>query len=118
MATPKKGTTTKSAAKKTTAKKSTAKKTAGGEGGAREARGGIAQPVTPDKELAAIVGKEPLPRSEMTKKIWDYIKKNNLQDAQNRRNINADDKLRPIFGKDQVTMFEMTKLVNQHVQSS
>ncbi|HEX8271395.1 MAG TPA: SWIB/MDM2 domain-containing protein [Longimicrobiaceae bacterium] len=116
MATPKKGTTTKSAAKKTPANKSTAKKAAGGEGGAREARGGIAQPVTPDKELAAIVGKDPLPRSEMTKKIWDYIKKNNLQDSQNKRNINADDKLRPIFGKDQVTMFEMTKLVNQHVK--
>ncbi len=106
MATPKKGTSTKSAAKTTT------KKTAGD--GA--ARGGIAQPVTPSSELAAIVGKEPLPRSEMTKRIWDYIKKNNLQDAQNRRNINADDKLRPIFGKDQVTMFEMTKLVSQHVK--
>jgi chromatin remodeling complex protein RSC6 len=51
----------------------------------------------------------------MTKKIWDYIKKNNLQDSQNRRQINADAKLRPIFGKDQVSMFEMTKLVNQHV---
>lgn len=114
MATPKKGTTTKSAAKKSTAKKAPAAKS---DGGARQARGGIAQPVTPDKELAAIVGKDPLPRSEMTKRIWDYIKKNNLQDAQNRRNINADDKLRPIFGgKDQVTMFEMTKLVNQHVK--
>jgi upstream activation factor subunit UAF30 len=111
MATPKKGTT-KSAAKNTTATKSTAKKSAGTGG----PRGGIAQPVTPDAQLAAIIGKDPLPRSEMTKKIWDYIKKNNLQDSQNKRNINADDKLRPIFGKDQVTMFEMTKLVNQHVK--
>ncbi|HEV2150589.1 MAG TPA: SWIB/MDM2 domain-containing protein [Longimicrobiaceae bacterium] len=116
MATPKKGTPAKSATKSATAKKSTAKKGAAGEGAPRQARGGIATPVTPDAQLAAIVGKDPLPRSEMTKRLWDYIKKNNLQDAQNKRNINADAKLRPIFGKDQVTMFEMTKLVNQHVK--
>ena len=81
----------------------------------KQARGGIAQEVKPDALLAAVVGKEPLTRANLTKKIWDYIKANNLQDAKNRRAINADAKLRPIFGKDQVTMFEMTKLVNQHV---
>jgi chromatin remodeling complex protein RSC6 len=79
-------------------------------------RGGLATPVKPDAKLAAVVGKDPLPRSQLTKKIWDYVKSNNLQDEKNRRMINADDKLRPVFnGQDQVSMFEMTKLVNQHV---
>jgi upstream activation factor subunit UAF30 len=79
-------------------------------------RGGIAQEVKPDGQLAAVVGSQPLTRADLTKKIWDYIKQNKLQDASNRRMINADDKLRPIFGgKSQVSMFEMTKLVNQHV---
>lgn len=78
----------------------------------------LQRPVQPDDALAAVVGKEPKPRTEITKKIWDYIKANDLQDSENRRNINADDKLRPIFnGKDQVSMFEMTKLVNQHIKS-
>jgi chromatin remodeling complex protein RSC6 len=73
--------------------------------------------VQPDAKLAAVVGNQPQPRTEITKKIWDYIKKNKLQDSQNRRNINADAKLKPIFnGKDQVSMFEMTKLVNQHIK--
>ncbi len=81
----------------------------------RKAGGGLSQTLTPSPELAAVVGSGPITRAEVTKKIWDYIKKNDLQDAQNRRNINADAKLRPIFGKDQVTMFEMTKLVNQHL---
>jgi chromatin remodeling complex protein RSC6 len=84
--------------------------------GSSKPRGGLATPVQPDAKLGAIVGNEPLTRAEMTKRVWDYIKKNDLQDSQNRRNINADDKLRPIFGKDQVSMFEMTKLVNQHVK--
>ncbi|WP_028357728.1 SWIB/MDM2 domain-containing protein [Brackiella oedipodis] len=75
------------------------------------------KPVTPSAELAKVVGSEPLPRTEVTKKLWDYIKSNNLQDPANRRNINADDKLRPIFGKDQVNMFEMTKLVSAHLKS-
>lgn len=79
-------------------------------------RGGLAQPVQPDAQLSEIVGRDPLTRADMTKRLWDYIKKNNLQDATNRRMINADDKLRPIFGKDQVSMFEMTRLVNQHVK--
>ena len=64
---------------------------------------------------AAVIGAAPMPRTEVTKKIWEYIKKNDLQDAANRRNINADDKLRVIFGKDQVTMFEMTKLISVHL---
>jgi chromatin remodeling complex protein RSC6 len=72
-------------------------------------------PVTPTEKLAAIVGATPIPRTEVTKKLWAYIKKNKLQDSKNRRNINADDKLRPIFKKDQVSMFEMTKLVSKHL---
>ena len=82
----------------------------------KQARGGIAQEVKPDALLAAVVGKEPLTRANLTKKIWDYIKANDLQDKKDRRAINADAKLRPIFGKDQVSMFEMTKLVNGHVK--
>ena len=74
------------------------------------------KPLTPSAELAAVIGSEAVPRTEVTKKIWDYIKKHNLQDASNKRNINADAKLRPIFGKDQVTMFELTKLVNAHLK--
>lgn len=82
----------------------------------KQGRGGIAQTVQPDEVLAAVIGKEPLTRAELTKKIWDYVKANGLQDAKDGRTINADGKLRKIFGKDQVTMFEMTKLVNQHVR--
>ena len=74
------------------------------------------KPLTPSAELAAVVGAAPLPRTEVTKKVWDYIKKNNLQDAANKRNINADAKLKPIFKKDQVTMFEMTKLLSAHLK--
>lgn len=74
------------------------------------------QPMKPSKELAAVVGDAPLPRTEVTKKLWAYIKKHNLQDAKNRRNINADEKLLKIFGgKKSVNMFEMTKLVNKHL---
>lgn len=74
------------------------------------------KPLTPSAELAAVVGAAPLPRTEVTKKVWDYIKKNKLQDAANKRNINADAKLKPIFKKDQVTMFEMTKLLSAHLK--
>jgi len=80
-------------------------------------RGGIAMTVTPSATLAAVTGSAPLTRADLTKKIWAYIKKNGLQDTKNRRNINADDKLKPIFGgKSVVNMFEMTKLVNKHVK--
>ncbi|HYR29641.1 MAG TPA: SWIB/MDM2 domain-containing protein [Thermoanaerobaculia bacterium] len=79
---------------------------------------GLAAEVTPSSELAAIIGNTPMPRSEVTKKVWDYIKANGLQDQTNKRMINADDKLRVIFGgKDQVSMFEMTALVNKHLKS-
>lgn len=71
--------------------------------------------LTPSPALAAVVGSAPLPRTEIISKLWVYIKANNLQDATNKRNINADAKLKPIFGKAQVTMFEMTKLINGHL---
>jgi chromatin remodeling complex protein RSC6 len=74
------------------------------------------QPMKPSKDLAGVVGEGPMPRTEVTKKLWDYIKKNNLQDAKNKRNINPDAKLEKIFGgKKAVNMFEMTKLVNKHL---
>ena len=75
------------------------------------------KPVQPDAALGAVVGNDPLPRTELTKKLWDYIKSNNLQDPKNKRVIRADDKLKAVFdGKGEVTMFEMTKLVNNHVK--
>ena len=87
-------------------------------GGAKGGGKGLAAEVTPSQDLAAIVGSTPIPRSEVTKKVWDYIKANGLQDQQNKRMINADDKLRKIFGgKDQVSMFEMTALVNKHLKA-
>jgi upstream activation factor subunit UAF30 len=90
----------------------TAKKSSESKGGGK----GLAAEVKPSAALAAIVGSDPIPRSEITKRVWDYIKKNGLQDQVNKRMINADDKLRVIFnGKDQVSMFEMTALVNKHL---
>ncbi len=71
--------------------------------------------MTPSAQLAAVVGDKPLPRTEVTKKIWAYIKKHSLQDKKNKREIHANDALRPIFKKDKVNMFEMTKLVNKHL---
>lgn len=74
------------------------------------------KPVTPDAALAAVVGSNPMPRTELTKKLWAYIKKNGLQDKKVKTQINADDKLKPVFnGKSKVSMFEMTKLVSGHV---
>ena len=71
----------------------------------------------PSASLSAVIGSNPMPRTEVTKKIWVYIKKNSLQDSKNRRNINADEKLKDVFGgKKQVSMFEMTKLVNKHLK--
>ncbi len=105
--------TKKVAAKKATkkvAKKAAAKKTK------RKPNAAFMKPLTPSAELAEIVGAKPLPRTQVVKKLWDYIKKNNLQDPKNKRNINADDKLKPVFGgKKTVSMFEMTKLVSQHL---
>lgn len=75
------------------------------------------RPVQPDDKLSAVVGSAPLPRSELTKKLWNYIKKNGLQDKTKRTQINADDTLRAVFnGKSQVSMFEMTKLVSGHIR--
>lgn len=77
----------------------------------------LMKPVQPDDVLGAVVGSDPLPRTEVTKRIWDYIKKNNLQDPKAKKNIHADDKLKAIFnGKAVVDMFEMTKLVNGHIK--
>lgn len=75
------------------------------------------KPMQPDEQLSKVVGSEPKPRTEVTKKIWDYIKKNKLQDPQNKRMIVADENLKPVFnGKSKVSMFEMTKLVNGHLK--
>ncbi|MCW5625638.1 MAG: SWIB/MDM2 domain-containing protein [Burkholderiales bacterium] len=74
------------------------------------------KPLTPSAILAAVIGDKAIPRTEVTKKVWEYIKKHDLQDAKNKRNINADDKLKAVFGgKKQVTMFELTKLVSNHL---
>jgi len=86
--------------------------------GTKTAGKGLAAEVTPSADLAAVIGDKPMPRSEITKKVWDYIKANGLQDQTNKRMINADDKLRKVFGgKDQVSMFEMTALVNKHLKA-
>lgn len=79
------------------------------------ANAAFARPLTPDAALAEVVGKGPMPRTEVVKKMWEYIKKHDLQNPKNKRNILADDKLKPIFGKSEVTMFEMTKLVSNHL---
>ena len=84
---------------------------------ARKANAAFMKPMTPSDALSQVIGEKPMPRTEVTKKLWAYIKKNGLQDAKNRRNINADDKLKPVFGgKKTVSMFEMTKLVSKHLK--
>ena len=113
----KKKTVKKPARKKVAARKEVVKKPAAKKKAKRKPNPAFMKPLTPSDALAAIVGKKPLPRTEVTKKIWAYIKKNDLQDAKNRRNINADDKLKPIFGKKKtVNMFEMTKLISKHLK--
>jgi chromatin remodeling complex protein RSC6 len=89
-----------------------AKGTTGGGGGAR---GGLSRPVTPSADLAAITGADPLPRSQVVSKMWDYIRSNNLQNPENKREILADDKLRKVFGVDKVSMFEMNKHLSRHL---
>ncbi len=108
----------KSAAKKPAAKKSTARKPAAKKSATkRKPNAAFMKAMQPSTVLAAVVGGMPMPRTEVTKKIWDYIKKNKLQDAVNRRLINADEKLRAVFGgKSKVSMFEMTKLVSNHLK--
>ena len=100
--------TKKKAASKKPAKKAAAK---------RKPNAAFMKPMTPSAALGAVIGAKAMPRTEVTKKIWDYIKKNKLQDTKNKRNINADEKLKEIFGgKKQVSMFEMTKLVSKHLK--
>ena len=122
MATTKKPAAKKPAAKKPAlkkaaapAKKPVAKKAAKPKV-KRTPNAGFMKPMTPSAMLAAVVGAMPLPRTEVVKKIWEYIKKNKLQDTINKRMINADEKLMKIFGKAQVSMFEMTKIINQHLK--
>ncbi len=127
MATTKKPAAKKPAAKKPAVKKAAApaKKPAAKKPAAKKAakpavkrtpNAAFMKPMTPSAMLAAVVGAMPLPRTEVVKKIWEYIKKNKLQDAISKRMINADEKLRAVFGKAQVSMFEMTKIINQHLK--
>ena len=83
---------------------------------ARKPNAAFMKPLTPSATLAAVIGAAAIPRTEVTKKIWEYIKKNDLQDPANRRNIKADAKLLPLFGKAQVSMFELTKIVSTHLK--
>ena len=119
----KKGKSKKSAAKRPAAKKpmkkAAAKRAAPKKksGAKRKPNAAFMKPMNPSSTLAAVVGNSPMPRTEVTSKLWGYSKKNNLQDKANRRMINADDKLREVFGgKRQVSMFEMTKLVSKHLK--
>jgi chromatin remodeling complex protein RSC6 len=113
----------KAAAKKTVAKKAPAKKAAAKKAPAKKAKtarkpnAAFMKPLTPSAALAAVIGSKPLPRTDVTKKVWDYIKKHKLQDSVNRRNINADDAQKAVFnGKKTVSMFEMTKLISGHLK--
>jgi upstream activation factor subunit UAF30 len=102
---------------KKAAKKSTRKKTAKKAGAKRTPNAAFMKAMQPDAALSMVVGSSPIPRTEITKKLWAYIKRKGLQDAKNRRQINADENLKPVFGgKAQVSMFEMTKLVNKHMK--
>ena len=112
----KKAATKKAAPKKAT-KKAAPKKAATKKAATkRKPNAAFMKALTPSSTLAAIVGNSPLPRTEVVKKLWAYIKKNNLQDKVNRRNINADDKLKSLFGKATVNMFEMTKIISKHLK--
>ena len=120
----------KSAAKKTSSQKTAAKRSAAPKSKPAAKKSAVKKPaakrtpnaafmkaMTPSSALGAVVGNQPMPRTEVTKKIWDYIKRNKLQDPVNRRQINADEKLRAVFGgKSKVSMFEMTKLVSNHLK--
>ncbi len=112
----------KSASKgrKSTAKKSSSKaKKKSSSGKKRTPNAAFMAPMTPSPQLSNVVGSSPLPRTEVTKKLWGYIKRKGLQDSKNRRMINADENLRPVFGgKGQVSMFEMTRLVNKHLKNA
>jgi upstream activation factor subunit UAF30 len=124
MATAKKAPAKKAAAKKAPAKKAAAKKAAPAKKAAakkapakkRTPSAAFMKPLTPSAALAAIIGDKALPRTEVTRKVWDYIKKNGLQDKAKKTMINADAKLKEIFKKAQVSMFEMTKLISGHLK--
>jgi chromatin remodeling complex protein RSC6 len=104
------------ARRSTGARKSAGARKSGKRRGGGTANAAFMAPVTPSDKLAEVVGSKPIPRTEVTKRLWAYIKKNGLQDQKNRRMIKSDDALRPVFGgKAQVNMFEMTKLVNKHL---
>ncbi len=107
----KKGAAKKGGAKKATRKSATKKRS----GAKRTPNAAFMKPMQPSEQLGSVVGNSPMPRTEVTKKLWGYIKRKGLQDSKNRRMINADENLRPIFKKDQVSMFDMTKLVNKHL---
>ncbi len=120
-AAPAKAASAKSAAPKTAAPKSAAPKSAAPKSapakrdGKKEGQSAFAKPLKPSKELSAVVGHDPLPRTEVVKKVWEYIKKHDLQNAQNKREIVADDNLKAVFGRDKVTMFEMNKILAGHL---
>ena len=105
------------AAKRGGAKKGGSRKSAGKKrsGAKRTPNAAFMKAMQPSEQLSAVVGSSPMPRTEITKKLWQYIKRKGLQDAKERRMINADENLRPIFKRDQVSMFDMTKLVNKHL---
>ena len=105
--------TKKKAAKK--AAKKPAKKAAPKKKTARKPNAAFMKALTPSSTLAGVIGSNPVPRTEAVKKIWDHIKKNGLQDSANRRMINADEKLRPLFGKDQISMFDLAKILSKHL---
>ena len=111
-----KAAVSKGAASKNAAPKSAAPKSAPAKrDGKREGQSAFAKPLKPSKELSTVVGHDPLPRTEVVKKVWDYIKKHDLQNAENKREIVADANLKAVFGRDKVTMFEMNKLLAAHL---
>ncbi|HWJ25637.1 MAG TPA: SWIB/MDM2 domain-containing protein [Flavisolibacter sp.] len=112
----KKAAPKKAAAKKAAPKKAAAKKAAPKKKSARKPNAAFMAPLNVSDNLANVIGNKPLPRTEIVKKIWDYIKKNNLQDSKNKRMINADAKLKPVFGKDQISMFDLAKIVNNNIK--
>ncbi|TNF29542.1 MAG: hypothetical protein EP319_07025 [Deltaproteobacteria bacterium] len=105
----------KKKATKKVAKKATKKKVAKKAKTKRKPNAAFMKAMTPSADLAAVVGGKALPRTQAVKKIWDYIKKNKLQNPKNRRNILADDKLKKLFGKNEITMFELAKIINKHL---
>jgi upstream activation factor subunit UAF30 len=123
----KKSSSRKSSSRKSSSRrKGSARKGGGGRKSRRKSSSGkkrtpnaaFMKPMQPSGDLASVVGSSAMPRTEVTKKLWQYIKRKGLQDSKNRRMINADENLRPIFGRSQVSMFEMTRLVNKHLRNT